>query len=112
MPQAIERLFATPRIRPRFPRMRPASGMHVLEWRPCGAAVLWHRAYGPASAPPSAVGWKSLHQPRWLADFQSISATRSSEIQELQSRARPVPGISATGPVLFTLKAVRRDAAR
>src|SRR5436305_13858526 len=51
MPQAIERLFATPRIRPRFPRMRPASGMHVLEWRPCGAAVLWHRAIGPASTP-------------------------------------------------------------
>src|SRR4051812_5928624 len=39
-------------IRPRFPRMRPDSGMPILEWRPGGAAVLWHRAYGPASAGP------------------------------------------------------------
>jgi hypothetical protein len=31
MPQAIERLLATPMIRPRLPRMRPeASGMLVL----------------------------------------------------------------------------------
>src|SRR6476659_9037072 len=52
MPQAIERLFATPMIRPRLPRMRPASAMPSLS-PPCSSSagrLVSHSVSGPASS--------------------------------------------------------------
>src|ERR1700744_1669636 len=49
MPQASERWFATPMIRPRLPRMRPdASGIPDLTRRLPPDSFLWHRPVGPS----------------------------------------------------------------
>src|SRR4029078_11152922 len=56
MPQAIERLFATPLMRPRLPRMRPASAIEFLGRRARDrrqGSSRWHSAFGAASRPLS-----------------------------------------------------------
>src|SRR5262249_36899252 len=67
IPQAIERLLATPRIRPRLPRKRfEASGMILLAAAPT-AGHLWHRGQGPTS---------SRHWPR--SDAQAVEYRRGT----------------------------------
>jgi hypothetical protein len=53
MPQAIERLLATPMINPRLPRIRPEISGMILPVLPVSAGgFLWHRRFGPSSNPP------------------------------------------------------------
>src|SRR6478672_11066023 len=54
MPQAIDRLLATPRIKPRLPRKRPeASGMIFLAAPPT-ASLPMTQGKGPHKQPPFA----------------------------------------------------------
>ena len=51
MPQAIERLFATPMIRPRLPRIRPDASAMLFPAPPRrGGGFLWHRALAQQAA--------------------------------------------------------------
>src|SRR5580658_672902 len=63
MPQAIDRLLATPKIRPRFPRNSPAdSGISSSFSRPLTGRLLWHRPAGPCNPrgrAPSSRRWPS-----------------------------------------------------
>src|SRR5262249_21455964 len=53
MPQAIERLLATPMINPRFPRIRPETSGMILPVLPVSAGdFLWHRHFEPSSKAP------------------------------------------------------------
>src|SRR4051812_29352940 len=50
MPQAIDRLLATPRIRPRLPRMRPEASDMMLLAAPPIVGLLWHRGQGSTTS--------------------------------------------------------------
>src|SRR6516162_5006488 len=62
MPQAIDRLLATPNIRPRLPRISPAdSGMSSSFCRSRTGRLLCHRGPGPSMQPTEAAGSLQPH---------------------------------------------------
>src|SRR5215210_8612773 len=105
MPQAIERLFATPMIRPRLPRIRPASAMHPSAARSFGAgSPVSHRASGPASSPPA---WQNQGICSSLAVFSRCagSACEGRHVSGFEQ------GIQAAIPALRRYaRALTRDA--
>src|ERR1043166_9060902 len=96
MPQAMERLLATPMIRPRLPRMRPLGSPMTLLAECHGqlrislraACFLWHRVRGPSSERGRrprycgnmrrCAGVEELRAARVAAGEEGVSAFRSS----------------------------------
>src|ERR1700737_2394396 len=90
MPHAIERLLATPRIRPRLPRMMPEASAMIY---PAALPILlWHRGKAPSSEGP-----RELRSNSRLARVEYFRRRLLSDYECVQGPANVMDGLHPRG---------------